>query len=67
MIAAASICESVGSTASEMAMDTGPSGSWIRKVALFIQVMASAMVREARLRSMMMPTFWMTMLSTTGA
>jgi len=63
----ASICDSVGSTASETAIDTNPSGSWIKKVAFCIQVIASSTVREARLRSMMMPTFWTTMLSTTGA
>jgi len=63
----ASIWESVGSTANEIAIETSPWGNCTRKVALLIQVIASGAVREARFRSMMMPTFWMTMLSTTGA
>jgi hypothetical protein len=63
----ASICESTGNTANEMAMDTKPSGNWMRKVALVIQVMASGTVCEARLRSMTMPMFCTMTLNTTGA
>jgi len=53
----ASICESVGSTASEIAIETSPSGNCTRNVALVIQVIASGAVREAKLRSMMIPRF----------
>ena len=50
----------------EIAIEISPSGNWIRRVATAIHEMLNSPVREARLRSIRMPTLATPRLSTTG-
>ena len=50
----------------EIAIEISPSGNWINRVAKPIHEMLNSPVREAKLRSIRMPTLATPRLSTTG-
>ncbi len=58
--------EREGKTAVEIATATRPRGNWISVVAFCIQAMLCSPVRDARFRSMAMPTWLIISPKTTG-